>query len=385
MRRRLVVQMLVVAVLVTASCATGPLEATPTPTPTLTPPTIPTTIPGEVDDNAYYRCGGEVGYRLVELTDEIGQTPLTDNIMCPAMHGWQETLEDIRTHHGTCATPSSSHLLRARDSVDAALEKIAQALFYLSEYCRSPSEGQEYWDACLDAVLEAQFHMKESSGAFEAFIAAGAAEPGATDTAQVPTASPTATPMRAQTPGATPSVPPAVAPSPAPGFTTYQSRSLGFSAQYPEGWQVEAGDLQNPETGETVGKVAEFYTPYDPDAGFLQLLDIAVQIIAGIEGSPLQIPTDEEYGQLIRDWVTERDQELETDPKIVTVDGYKAAQVTYSGTDRFEQYTLVGYATFFVTEDRFFFVEGVAATENQAEMRSIYDHFMSTFDVLPLP
>ncbi len=203
--------------------------------------------------------------------------------------------------------------------------------------------------------------------------------------AQVHTASPTTAPTHVPTPTATPTVGPAATPSPAPGFATYENRSLGFSAQYPEGWEVEAGDMHNPETGETVGKVAEFYTAYDPEGGFLQLLDIAVQVIAGIEGSPLQIPTDEEYWQLATDWVTERDQVLVTDPTIVTVDGYTGVQVTYSGTDAFEQYSLVGYGTMFITGDRFFFVEGVAAAENQAEMRSIYEHFMSTFDVLPLP
>lgn len=182
-----------------------------------------------------------------------------------------------------------------------------------------------------------------------------------------------------------PTVPPPASPSTAAGYTSYENLSLGFSAQYPKGWEVEVGDLQNPETGEAIGKVAEFYSPYDPEGSPLQLLDIAVQIIAGIEGIPLQIPTDQEYRQFITDWVTDREQELVTDPTLVTVDGYKAVQVTYTGTDVFEQYSVVGYSTIFFTADRFFVIEGVAAAENEAEMRNMYEHFMSTFHLLPLP
>lgn len=385
MRRWLLVQMLVVAVLVTASCSTEPPADTPSPTPTLTPPTIATPTPDEVDDNAYYRCGAEVGHKLVELTDEIGQTPLTDSIMCPALQRWQETLEGIRTHHATCATPKSSDLLRARNSVDSALQSHAAALFYLNQYCLSPSGGEEYWDACVDAVLEGQFHLNECSKAFAAFTAGDTAEPEPTERPPTPSTLPTATASHTPTPKAPPTVPPTVPPSSAPGYTTYENGSLGFSAQYPQGWEVEASDLQDPETGEARGKVAEFYSPFDPEGSPFQLLDITVQIMAGIEGSPLGIPTDDEYRQLIREWVSERQQELVTEPRIVTVDGYKAVQATYMGTDVFEQYRLVGYGTMFITEDRFFFIEGVAAAENEDVIRNIYEHFMSTFEVLPLP
>lgn len=209
------------------------------------------------------------------------------------------------------------------------------------------------------------------------------AKQGPCPTQPPPTEPPTIPPTLPPT--VPPTVPPTASPSSAPGYTTYENVSLGFSAQYPKGWEVEVGDLQNPETGDAIGKVAEFYSPYDPEGSPLQLLDIAVQIIAGIEGSPLQIPTDQEYRQLITDWVTEREQELVTDPTLVTLDGYKAIQVTYRGTDVFEQYSVVGYSTMFMTEDRFFFIEGVAAAENQAEMRNMYEHFMSTFHVLALP
>jgi len=165
----------------------------------------------------------------------------------------------------------------------------------------------------------------------------------------------------------------------------YVNRDLGFSASYPEGWEVEVQDFKDPDTGEALGKVAEFHTPYDPEGGFLQLLDLAVQIIAAPEGQPMPIPSDEEYRQLIADWVTEREQEVVTEPTVITVDGYTAVQVTYTGTDPFDQYSLVGYGTFFFTEDRLFIIQGVAAAENQEEMRYVYEHFMSTFDVLPLP
>jgi len=228
----------------------------------------------------------------------------------------------------------------------------------------------------------------------------------ATLTAEAPT--PTHTPAQAETPpipgakgtfppkdtpavsdtpipGATATFPPAHTPSPAPGFTIYENRSLGFSAEYPEGWGVEVHDFLDPQTGQAIGKAAEFYSPYDPDGSMLQLLDIAVQVIAGIPGAPAFIPTDEEYREYITDWVTERQQEMVTEPTLVTVDGYTAVQVTYTGTDAFEKYSLVGYGTMLMTEDRVVFVEGVAATENQEEMHNIYEHFMSTFDLLPLP
>ena len=139
------------------------------------------------------------------------------------------------------------------------------------------------------------------------------------------------------------------------------------------------------ETGVVLGKIAEFYSPYDLDGGPLQVLDLTVWVIAGIEGAPSRIPTDDEFRGMIRQWVADRGQELLTEPTLVTVDGHTAAQVSYMGTDAFEQYTLIGYGTMLATEDRFVFIEGAAATENQEQMRIIYEHFMSTFRLLPLP
>lgn len=173
--------------------------------------------------------------------------------------------------------------------------------------------------------------------------------------------------------------------SPVQGYTTYANASLGFSAEYPAEWQVEVQDFNDPDTGEPLGKVAEFHAPYEPQGGLLQLLDIAVQIIASPEGSPIVIPSDDEYKQLIAGWVADREQELVTEPTLITVDGYTAVQVVYTGTDPFEEYSAVGCATFFFTPDRLFFIEGVASAENESEIRHIYEHFISSFEVLALP
>jgi len=245
-------------------------------------------------------------------------------------------------------------------------------MLIVSVSCGTPSPGGGDLETRV-AELETQVAQAETVPATSAppsDIATPSPSPVATDT-PIPTATAT--------------FPPTVTPSSARGFTIYENGSLGFSAEYPEGWGVQVHDFLDPQTGQAIGKAAEFYSPYDPDGSMLQLLDIAVQVIAGIPGSTTFIPTEEEYRQSITDWVTERQQEMVTEPTLVTVDGYTAVQVTYTGTDAFEKYSLVGYGTMLMTEDRFVYVEGVAATENQEEMRNIYEHFMSTFDLLPLP
>jgi len=292
MRRWLLVQMLVLAALVTAACSTNPPSATPTPTPTLTPAAIATPTSDDVADNAYYRCGGEVGYKLVELTDLIGRTPLTDSNMCPALQGWQDTLEGIRQQHGNCPVPRSGHLLRARDSVDGALERIAEALFYLTQYCGPPRGGEEYWDACLDAVLEAQFHINESSKGFEAFISG--------DTEALPGAE-----------------------EPPTRYTVYTNAELRFAGEYPSGWEVEVMPNRDPTTGEPQVGTLVVFRPADPDLQAVIGMQVNVQETAGgIRLSPDELPTDEGYIEFVRDWAGTMPVEIVGEASIIEPDGY---------------------------------------------------------------
>ena len=355
MRRWLLTQMLVLAALVTAACTTNTPLATPTPTPSLTPAAIATPTPDDAVDNAYYRCGEEVGYKLAELTDEIGQTPFTDNILCAALQGWRETLDGIRAHHSDCVVPKSTHLLRARDSLDAALEGIAEALFYLTQYCGPPRGGEEYWESCLDAVLEAQFHADESRRAFDAFIA------GDTEALH-------GTEGRSS------------------DYTVYTNAELRFSAEYPVGWEVKVIDNRNPTTGEPLdGKIAGFLPPEGDRVKQRAISVLVLPTPSGVQLGPKDMPTDQGYIDYIRGWAEMMPVEIVGDPLIVEVDGYRAVEVVARGTGEYETSGIVGYQTFLVTEDRAFYIEASGEAESEPEIIRIYEHFVATFDVLPLP
>jgi hypothetical protein len=103
----------------------------------------------------------------------------------------------------------------------------------------------------------------------------------------------------------------------------------------------------------------------------------------GVQLGPHDMPTDQGYIDYIKDWVGLMPVEIVGDPSIVEVDGYKAAEVVTRGTGEYAG--VVGYAVFLVTEDRMFYIEASGDARIQPEILRIYEHFMSTFNVLPLP
>jgi hypothetical protein len=360
MRRWPFVQMLMAAVLVTAACSLMPRAPTPapstptpappapTPTPSAPTPVTPTPIPDDAADNAYYGCGLDACYEVGQLTEEIRQTPLTDTAVCPALQGWQDTLEGIRERHGNCPAPRSRYLLAARTLLEGALEKTADSLFYLSEYCRSPSGGEEYSAACLDAVVEAQSYLRI---AVDAFVAGRTEQPSDAEEAT-------------------------------PGYAIYTHPVLRFSAEYPDGWDVE---VRHPPTGETgYWGWVQFYPP---DSQEEKLSGIAVTVLMLPAGGPLcpeELPTDEQYIEAVNEWAYWTNVEIVMEPSIMEVDGYKAVGLLGSGTGIDERYGVIGAAFIFV-EDWWFEVQVVGPPDEQNEHRSIYEHLITTFDVLPAP
>ncbi|HUW95849.1 MAG TPA: PsbP-related protein [Anaerolineae bacterium] len=349
------IPLFLLAALAAAACSVNNPTPTQSPSPTLAPTAPSTTVPDDVADNAYYRCGGEVGYKLVELTDLIAETPFADSTLCPALQAWQEGLTAIRAQHEGCPVPISTGLLSARDSADNALEKIAEALFYLTEYCGSEkSGGEEYWDACLNAVLEAQFHMAETSRAFEVFIAGDITAPHGTNV-------------------------------PSSDYTIYTNSSLRFSAEYPADWEVEVEENRDPVTGGIqIGTMVLFHSR-EPDLETEIGMQVTVQETAGaIRLLPEELPTDEEYFQIVDDWVAVQPVEIVDGPTIIQVDGYNAVEIALRGTGEDLSYGLVANAAFIVVEDRVFYIEAGGEAEHAEQIQRLYEHLIASFDVLPL-
>lgn len=167
-------------------------------------------------------------------------------------------------------------------------------------------------------------------------------------------------------------------------YARYSDADLGFSAEYPSGWEIDLRDNRNPRTGEALeGKIVRFVPP-EGDRAKRRLISVLVLTTPpGVQLGPQDMPTDQWYIDYIRDWAEMMPVDIVGDPSIVELDGYKAAEVVTSGTDEYAG--AVGRATFLVTEDRMFYVEASGDPGIQPEILRIYDHFMSTFDVVPLP
>ena len=166
-------------------------------------------------------------------------------------------------------------------------------------------------------------------------------------------------------------------------YASYSNAELGFSAEYPSGWEVDLSDNRNPITGEPLeGKIVGFLPPEDDRVKQRAISVLVLTTPPGVQLGPGDMPTDEDYIDYVRDWANTMPAELVVDPSIVEVDGYKAAEVVTRGTDEYAG--VVGYATFLVTEDRMFYVEASGDPGIQPEILRIYEHFMSAFDVLPL-
>lgn len=210
-----------------------------------------------------------------------------------------------------------------------------------------------------------------------------------TTTPRAAAEAPSPSPSHTDTPTLAETSAPTSTPRPTPvtpaGYVSYTNTDLGFSAIYPDTWEVETGDY--PDLARAVGKWVAFHRPLAAEEIYRELVYVEVIVMDAVEKG--HYPTDEEYFEFITEWTAVREQELLVNPSMVEVSGYRAVQTVYSGTDLTADpsgmYSLVGYASFLVTDDRLFFIEGVAATENQDAIRRQYEHFISSFDVLPLP
>lgn len=169
-------------------------------------------------------------------------------------------------------------------------------------------------------------------------------------------------------------------------YIRYSNADLRFSAEYPAGWEVEVTDNHNPTTGEPLdGKIAGFLPP---EGDRLKQRAISVLVLPtppGVQLAPDDMPTDQEYVDYIRDWAEMMPVEIVGDPLLVEVDGYKAIEVVTRGSGEYDTYGIVGWQTFLVTEDRAFYIEASGEAESEPEILRIYEHFMATFDVVPLP
>ncbi len=174
------------------------------------------------------------------------------------------------------------------------------------------------------------------------------------------------------------------APTVAPGYVSYTNEDHGFCVHHPEGWLVDVRDMRDPETGEVTSRLVSFSAPTEGPEG---MLDIWVQSITVTNALPQPTPTDQQYLELIGNvFIEEQEREPLEETSLMDVDGCRAAQVVYSFTDPYVAEPMVGHGTIFYVEDRtFFFIEGVAISENHEELRSVYDRFLASFRVLPVP
>ena len=210
--------------------------------------------------------------------------------------------------------------------------------------------------------------------------------PGDGAASPTPPAATTPAPIASHTATNTPIPSPAPSPVTAePGtYAQYSNTELRFSAEYPVGWVVDLTDNRNPITGEALdGKIVGFLPPEGDRVKQRAISVLVLTTPPGVQLGPEDMPTDQWYVDYIRDWAEMMPVEIVGDPSIVEVDGYKAAEVVTSGTEEYAG--VVGYATFLVTEDRMFYVEVSGDPGMQPEILRICEHFMATFDVLPLP
>jgi len=169
-------------------------------------------------------------------------------------------------------------------------------------------------------------------------------------------------------------------------YVGYSNAELGFAAEYPAGWETEVRDNRNPVTGEPLeGKITGFLPPEGDRVKRRAITVLVMTAPPGVELGPEEMPTDEEYMEYIRDWAEMMPVEIVGDPQMVQVDGYKAVEVITTGSGEYDTHGIVGYQTFLVTEDRAFYIEASGDADTEPEIMRIYEHFVATFDVRPLP
>jgi hypothetical protein len=169
-------------------------------------------------------------------------------------------------------------------------------------------------------------------------------------------------------------------------YVGYTNAELGFAAEYPAGWETDVTDNRNPLTGEPLeGKIAGFLPPEGDRVKRRAISVLVLTTPEGVELGPQDMPTDQEYIDYITDWAQMMPIEVVGDPVMVQVDGYKGVEVITTGSGEYDMQGIVGYQTFLVTEDRAFYIEASGDADSEPEIIRIYEHFVATFDVLPLP
>jgi len=192
MGRQLLVQSLVLALLLTASCSTSPAgktEATHiaqvhTPSPTTAPTHVPTPTPtptvraaatpspattlttsAEGADGAYLTCCVRVWDGFVAVLDAIataGEAADTD-VFCEAQTGWGSTVHELRASHAQCPKPADPGLVDASSLLEIALEELEQATVLYGEFCRT-----QHLNLADDANQQLQQAVTHAGQAYEA-------------------------------------------------------------------------------------------------------------------------------------------------------------------------------------------------------------------------
>ncbi len=172
------------------------------------------------------------------------------------------------------------------------------------------------------------------------------------------------------------------APTVAPGYVSYSNEDLCFSVHHPEGWLVEVGDLEEFETDGIASRSVDFSTPVETPQ---KVLSFWVQTLWQTRGSPSATPTDQECLELVNNVAVDRQLEPLEDPYLLDVDGFRAARGLHSFSSSDTSQAMIRHITILFAEDRIFSVVGTGASDNQDELRSVYDRFLASFRVLPVP
>ncbi len=191
----------------------------------------------------------------------------------------------------------------------------------------------------------------------------------------MPTAEPVGTPpARATTVAGTPSSPPILLPTCLPTYSRVVDEGIGFLACYPEGWAVSKREDGN----EDLRRVS-FSQPAQ-DGGIPGFRSISLTV------SPHQLgASDDEVLRSLSQWlVAEGDMRLRTRPHLITVDGHKAADVSFTTSVALGRAIvhLAGRTTIIVQDGYQWVIESAAAVDIQDETEATHEHFLETFRFL---
>jgi hypothetical protein len=184
----------------------------------------------------------------------------------------------------------------------------------------------------------------------------------------VPEATPTATPEG--DPMAISTVTPAA-------YSRYENPELGYSASYPDGWDVQVEDILAPVGGEYMGKQVSFTLPQSVQPACRPAPRVRIFLIF-LVAQP-QPPSDEYY----LEWAVDLLQDRETVPRLlcmsfVEVAGYRGIETVT------ETYGSLEYSTILQTEDRWLHIEAVGNAECPNSITPIYEHLVAGFEISPL-